>query len=42
MFWVCNEEEHFERAIKIGAQGIMTDDHYLLNDYLKRNKHTKT
>jgi len=36
MFWVCNEEEHFERAIRLGAQGIMTDDPYLLSAYLKK------
>jgi hypothetical protein len=25
MLWVCNEDEHFEKALKLGAHGIMTD-----------------
>lgn len=34
MFWVCNSCEDFERAIKYGASGIITDNPELLDQYL--------
>lgn len=36
--WVCNTEEGFENAIAAGFQGIMTDDPFLLHEYLKNKK----
>ncbi len=41
MLWVCNEQEDYRRAVELGAQGIMTDDPYLLNEYLKKNTNKK-
>jgi glycerophosphoryl diester phosphodiesterase len=31
IYWVCNYEEDFKRAINYGACGIMTDDPPLLD-----------
>jgi glycerophosphoryl diester phosphodiesterase len=33
--WVCNSRESFDRAVRGGFQGIMTDDPILLDQYLK-------
>lgn len=33
--WVCNTREAFDNAVKGGFQGIMTDDPFLLDSYLK-------
>lgn len=34
-YWVCNTNSEFKRAIEGGCCGIMTDDPFLLNEYLK-------
>lgn len=39
-FWVCNCEKDFERALKFGACGIMTDDPPLLDEYLLQRNMT--
>lgn len=33
-YWVCNNEKEYERAIKLGCGGIITDDAERLNDFL--------
>jgi hypothetical protein len=37
-FWVCNYSKEFDRAIRYGASGIMTDDPQLLDQYLEEKK----
>ena len=38
VYWVCNCEDDFRRAIKYGASGIMTDSPELLHNYLTKRK----
>jgi hypothetical protein len=33
-YWVCNTKEEYERAIKYGACGVMTDEPYDLLNYI--------
>lgn len=35
MMWVCNTEEEYQRALRIGCEGIMTDLPNLLDDFLE-------
>lgn len=37
IYWVCNYDNDFARAMKLGANGIMTDNPATLNDYLKEH-----
>ena len=34
-YWVCNDKEDFSRAITCGSCGIMTDEPWLLNDFIE-------
>ena len=34
--WVLNEQEHFDRAVSLGAHGVMTDYPSKLKTYLQR------
>ena len=34
--WVLNEQEHFDRAFRLGAHGVMTDYPSKLKTYLER------
>jgi lysophospholipase D len=37
-YWVCNSEEEFDRALSLGASGIITDEPFLLREYLRNRK----
>ena len=37
-YWVCNSEEQYEKAIKLGGCGIMTDESQLLDAYLSKKR----
>lgn len=39
--WVCNEEKDIEKAISLGAVGIMTDTPFELDNYLKKKYEKK-
>lgn len=34
--WVCNTTEAFENAVNGGFQGIMTDDPFVLQEFVKQ------
>ena len=35
LLWVCNDEEAIDRALWMGGQGVMTDEPFVLDNYLK-------
>lgn len=35
-YWVCNTEQQYEKAINLGASGLMTDESQLLDAYLSK------
>jgi glycerophosphoryl diester phosphodiesterase len=41
--WVCNTQESLERANWMGVQGIMSDEPFMLDEYVKNweNKNKK-